>query len=394
MAPAPSPNAVGLAAYRQLAGNLRVTGIDHPYWTSRKGNSLRYALWAERRKHAGPYLREIAPRFPERERSLLLKAATEFEKEAGYLAKLAERFPVGSAESGHWGEDNEMQAMELLALAEMNFAEGVNWLAVVAQVDFSPFETKDADALEKLVTSDDILTSEAALAALAKLAPKDLDVRLARLMTSEPDVKKMGADGPIHRHLLFALAKLDSDIATDAIGEAVFFAGESDAVKPAVSKWAAEIYWERRGAAGKNLWLKALDSEVPHVRAAGLKYLGMCGDKAVLPKLAKCEEPAAYQARIRLGDDTAWAPLVAGLGTPAWYASYSLLRELGPAVEPHVFPYLEDDNQAIVVYVSALLSRVGTEKSLPLLEKTVAANPDIPRIAQALADLKKRLEEK
>ena len=39
MAPAPSPNACGLAAYRQLAGNLNVTDIDHRYWTSRAGNA-------------------------------------------------------------------------------------------------------------------------------------------------------------------------------------------------------------------------------------------------------------------------------------------------------------------------------------------------------------------
>ena len=65
----------------------------------------------------------------------------------------------------------------------------------------------------------------------------------ARLMASEPDVKKKGADGPIHRHLLFALAKLPTETATEGIGEAVFFAGESDAVRPRYSNE------ERRAAA-------------------------------------------------------------------------------------------------------------------------------------------------
>ena len=36
-------------------------------------------------------------------------------------------------------------------------------------------------------------------------------------------------------------------------------------------------------------------------------------------------------------------------------------------VEPHVFPYLKDENPAVVTAVAALLSRVGTEKSLPLV---------------------------
>jgi len=396
MAPAPSPNACGLAAYRQLAGNLRIDDIDHRYWTTRKGNALRYALWAERRRHAAPYLKEIAPHFPEKDRAHLLTAARSFEHEAATLAKLVEMFPVGGDESAHWQEKNIRRAEAMLAAAETHHEAGMKALQAAVRVDFSPFATKDADKLEALVRDRNLLVSEAALAALVKLAPPDLDLRLARLMAEEPDEKKELADGPIHRQLLFALAKLDSAVATEAIGRAVFFAGKSDGqfVRNAVSNWAAEIYWKRTQKRSRDLFAKALDSDVPHVVDNGIKYLGRSGDESLLPKLAKFATPAAYQTRIRLGDETAWPLLIAGLATPEWFASYSLLRELGATVEPHVFPYLESENPAMVTCVAALLSRVGTEKSLPLVTKAVADHPDIPRIKQALDDLRSRLEKK
>jgi len=377
-----------------LAGNLRVTNIDHRYWTSRKGNALRYALWAERRSHAGPYLREIAPHFGEKDGAHLMKASASFVLEAAVLAKLAGMFPVGGDEKPHWDETNIKRAEEHLAEAEVHYEAGIAAIQAAVRVDFTPFETKDADKLEKLVTDRNLLVSEAALAALVTLAPPDLDLRLARLMADEPDEKKEMADGPIHRHILFALARLNSAVATEAIGKAVFFAGASDAVAPSVSKWAAEIYWKRTKEGSRDRFVRALDSEVPHVVDLGIKYLGMSGDESLLPKLARFETPAAYQARIRLGDETAWPLLVKGLATPAWYASYSRLRELGAKVEPHVFPYLEDENPVLVTYVAALLSRVGTQRSLPLVTKAVADHPENARIKQALDDLRKRLEKK
>jgi len=391
MAPAPSPNACGLAAYRQFAGNLRVTHIDHRYWTSRAGNSLRYALWHERRRHAAPYLREVASHFGEADGAHLRNAANAFERETALLKQLTDLLPEGVDENSHWDAANIKQAEKLLADALVEHEAGIAAIQAAVRVDFSAFRTKDAQALENLVAGKHLLTSEAALAALVKLAPNDLDVRLARLMASEPDEKKQMADGPIHRHLLFALAAIDSDVATEAIGKAILFPGKSDAVAPAVSNWAAEIYWKRKGKEGRAVFVKALDSGTPHVVDQGIKYVGLCGDKSVLPRLAKFETPAAYQARIRLGDATAWTPLIEGLSTAQWFASYSRLRELGPAVEPHVFPYLKHRNPAVVTYVAALLSRVGTAKSLPLIEKTVSRNPGNARIRQALSDLKKRL---
>ena len=92
-----------------------------------------------------------------------------------------------------------------------------------------------------------------------------------------------------------------------------------------------------------------------------------------------------------LGDEAAWPLLIRGLSAPNWFESYSRLRELGSAVEPHVFPYLEDKNPKVLTAVAALLSRVGTEKSLPLVAQTAARIPDNARVAQALSDLKKRL---
>ena len=394
MAPAPSPNACGLAAYRQSAGNLRVSDIDHRYWTTRTGNALRYALWHERRRHAAPYLREIAPHFNQGDGAHLREAANAFEKETALLKQLTDLLPVGGEEKAHWEEGNIQKAERLLLDALGHHERGIAAIQAAVRVDFSPFATKDADALETLVTDKHLLTSEAALAALVKLSPKDLDVRLARLMAGEPDEKKEMADGPIHRHLLFALAAIDSDVATEAIGRAIFFAGKSDAVVQAVSNWAAELYWARRGKAGNDVFVKALDSDTPHVVAQGIKYLGVSGDKTALPHLAKFKTAAAYQARIRLGDTAAWPLLIEGLSTPAWFESYSRLRELGPIVESHVFPYLEDENPAVVTYVAALLSRVGTEKSLPLVEKTVERNPENTRIRQALFDLKERLAKK
>ena len=391
MAPAPSPNACGLAAYRQFAGNLRVSDIDHRYWTTRKGNALRYALWHERRRHAAPYLREIAPHFGKADSAHLGRAADAFEKETALLKQLTDLLPVGGNEKAHWDEGNITRAEKLLLGALEHHEAGIAAIQAVVHVDFSPFATKDADALEKLVAAKQLLTSEAALAALVKLAPKDLDARLARLMATEADEKKERADGPIHRHLLFALAKLDSEIATEAIAEAILFPGQSDDVSPAVSNWAAEIYWERKGKAGKDVFVRALVSDTPHVVDQGIKYLGMTGDKSVLPVLLKFEKPAAYYARIQLGDEAAWPLLIRGLSAPNWFESYGRLRELGSAVEPHVFPYLEDENPQVLTAVAALLSRVGTEKSLPLVAQTAARNPENARVAQALSDLKQRL---
>jgi len=374
-----------------LAGNLRVTGIDHPYWTSRAGNAVRFALWHERRRHAAPYLRAIAGAFGETAAASLREAAGEFEKETALLGELTALLPPGGDEKAHWEEKNIARAEELLAGAGAHYAAGVDALQRVADVDFAAFATRDADALRKLVADRNQLVSEEALAALVALAPDDLDARLAALFDSEPDERKEMGDGPIHRQILFALAGIDSEAATDAIGRAVFFEGRCDAVPTAVSRWAAQLYWTRKGAAGRALFLRALDSKTPHVVDQGLEYLGRCGDPADLARLKGFPRPAAYAARILLGDDAAYADLVAGLRTDGWYDAYSRLRALGPRIEPHVLPYLESDDPRVVHYVAILLSRVGTEKSLEPLERAVAKYPSAQRLRQALEDLRGRL---
>jgi HEAT repeat protein len=251
----------------------------------------------------------------------------------------------------------------------------------------------DPDALQELVGDPDQLRAEAALAALVRLAPKDLDRRLAELFRTLPDARKEMGDGPIHRQLLFALSHLDTPVATEAIGRAVFFPGESDAVPPAISRWAAEMYWERAGKQGREVWVEALDSETPHVLDQGLYHLGLIGDPEDVPRLGEFERPAAYEARIRLGDDSAYPDLVAGLSTPDRYDSYSRLRALGPRVEPHVLPFLEGDDPVLTHFVGILLSRVGTEKSVEPLSRAVERYPAAARLRQALEDLKKRLAE-
>jgi hypothetical protein len=394
MAPAPSPNACGLAAYRQLAGNLRVEGIPHGYWTSRKGNATRYMLWYERRKHAAPWIRGIMKRFGEDEQMYLTGAARWFETDSDTLKVLRTLLSPETEETAHWEEENIRKAEHLLRSAAENYQAGIKDLQVVADVDFSRFETKDADALQKIVMEGDYLDALMALDALMKLEPKDLDRRLADLFENVPTKHKELADGPFQRQLIFALAQVDTDVATEAIGQAIFFPGETDAppVKYAISKWAAEIYWKRKGKSGKAVFVKALDSEVPHVVEHGLKYCGMTGDKSLLPRIREFDQPAAWHARVLLGDDSAWPLLFKGLAAPQWWKSYYALRDTGAKCEKHAFPFLEDENPQIVVYTAIVLSYVGTEASVAPLEKAIAANPENARLKKALADLKKRLE--
>jgi hypothetical protein len=387
MAPAPSPNAVGLAAYRQLAGNLRVDDIPHGYWTSRKGNSSRFSLWAAQRRHAAPYLREIAKHHGQKAQTYLEIAAREFAVESEYLDQLTALLPVGVDEQSHWEEANMAKAEDLLGKASVHHMSGMAALEKVAKVDRSWLLTRSADNLQQAIAGDDLWRAEEALAALVNLSPPDLDQRLAALFLSEPDVRKRHADGPIHRQILWALAKLDSDVATDAIRDAIFFPGKSDAVPRAVSNWAGELYWERRGKLGVETYLRATKSEIPHVVDTGLKYIGRCGDKSVLPKLMGFEKPAAYEARILLGDDRAWPLLIQGLGTPEWFDSYSRLRAMGAKAEEWVIPFATSKNPQLARNSTLLLSRIGTEKSLPVIRAAIARNPDDARLKQALSDL-------
>jgi len=393
MAPAPSPNACGLAAYRQLAGNLRVDGIDHGYWTSRKGNAERFEMWAERRKHAAPWLRSVAKRRGEEDAARLRRAADLYERESRVLGELSALLPKGGDEKAHWEESNVVRAEALLAKAEALHRRALPELEAVAGGAAAPIRTKDPDALQRRVREGDYLEALEALDALVRLAPEDLDRRLAKLFESCPDARKDLSDGPIHRQLLWALEDLDSEVATAAIGRAVFFPGESDAVKPAISRWAAEIYWRRKGKEGREVFLKALDSDVPHVVAHGLKYCGKTGDPELLPRIREFDRPAAWHARVLLGDETAYPKLFEGLAAKEWWKCYTPLRELGARVEEHAFPFLEHANPQVVVYTAILLSRVGTAASKGPLERTIGRHPGIGRLKQALTDLEKRLEE-
>ena len=389
MAPRPSPNACGLAAYGQFARNLSVTGIDHPYWTSRKGNSYRIATWYKRRSNAGQYLLDIAPRHEGAVKEAMISAAAEFEAECQELSVVLALIPPGCDERVHWLEGNDTKMAERLLAAGERHRKGVE--ALEKALGAGAAAAKDADTAEKLVVDGNGILAEQALAELVRLAPKDLDVRLARLWAAVPDAKKEMADGPIHRQILYALDKVNTDVATEAIGKAIFFEGKGDDVNWAITRWAAEMYWARKGKDGRALWEKAIASPLPHVREYASPYVGRIGDEALLPLVKDLPFSGAYFSRILLGDETGWAPLIGELGgqKPTW--AYLLLVELGAQAEPRLLPMLDDANPNISIGCAVVLSRVGTEASLAPLEKCAKAHAETPRLKRALDDLKKRL---
>lgn len=319
----------------------------------------------------------------------MLAAAAEFESECAEMKLVLDRIPPGCDESVHWDAANEKAMAERLLVAGARHLKGV--MALEKALGGGATTAKDADEAEKLVVSGNGIVAEQALAELVRLAPKDLDARLARLWDAVPDAKKEMADGPIHRQILYALDKVNTDVATEAIGKAVFFEGKGDDVHWAITRWAAEMYWARKGKDGRALWEKAIASPLPHVREYASPYVGRIGDKALLPLVKDLPFSGAYFSRILLGDETGWAPLIGELGgqKPTW--AYLLLVELGAAGEPRLLPMLDDPNPNIAVGCAVVLSRVGTEACLAPLEKCAKAHPELPRLQRALADLKKRL---
>jgi len=366
-----------------------VTGIEHPYWTSRKGNSYRIATWHKRRASAAPYLREIAPHHDGAAQAAMEGAAAEFEAECAELKAVLDRIPQGCDEAKHWGAANEKAMAERLLAAGERHRKGVE--ALEKALGAGGVLAKDADEAERLVVDGNGIVAEQALAELVRLAPKDLDARLAHLWGAVPDAKKEMADGPIHRQILYALDKVQTDVATEAIGKAIFFEGKGDDVNWAITRWAAEMYWARNGKDGRALWEKAIESSLPHVREYASPYIGRIGDKELLSTVRDLPFSGAYFSRILLGDETGWAPLIAELGgqKPTW--AYLLLVELGAQGEPRLLPMLDDANPNIAIGCAVVLSRVGTEASLAPLEKCAKAHAELPRLQRALDDLRKRL---
>lgn len=274
------------------------------------------------------------------------------------------------AEETYWERDRVARVQARLLEAANLHREAIRLLGA------PPTLPADADALEKLVGHEDTLVAEAALVRLAALRPSDLDRRLARLLDTLPDVAKAGADGPIHRQILWALDKLPSDVATDAIGRAIFFEGKSDAMPGAVSTWAAQMFWRRRGKAGRGVLLQAFDAR----RESVLEFLGHLEDASLVERLKGFDHPGAYASRCRLGDDSAFAPLIEKFANR--YAGRRLLCELGPRAEKFLLPYL--DHPKLAAPVAEVLVRVGGESSIAALEKR-------PQFAEALRKLRKRL---
>ncbi len=380
-----------------MAHNLSVTGIAHGYWTSRLGNGTRLGLWRKRRSHAAPFLRAIAPRHAESIRPALLRAAEAFERETGILQELTVTLPAGE-EAPHWREDRIATARALLARAEAAHRLAMEALAeavpggLAAEVR-ATLASRDAEDLQRRVGHPHTLVAEAALTALVRLAPPDLDARLAALWDLPAESRKTGADGPIHRQILFALARLDTPVATDAIGRAVLFEGKGDDVPRAICRWAAEMTWKRRGVDARDLFVRAFESASPVVRAAAVPYLGRLGDRALLPRLQGVPGPEAALARALLGEAAAVKELFAALAGDQWYGAYTGLLELGAAVEAESRSRLEagpSSSQALTL-LGILISRVGGPDSLEALRKAAAAHPEIPRLAKAVKDLEERL---
>ncbi len=366
-------------------------GIDHPYWTSRKGNAVRFAMWHRRRAQAGPFLREIASRHPDG----LLTAAGELERETVALAQVVAILGPDAPEAAHWEGANVERVAALLGEAERCHAAGITAIKAAIKSPLldklAALGTMDPDALAREVQGPHGIVAEAALARLVALAPQDLDARLAALWDQAPAVRKELADGPIHRQILFALSHLDTPVATEAIGKAVSFSGAGDDVPHAVARWAAQLYWTRRGAAGVAVWLAALDSNVPHVAELGIKYVGKTGDRALLPRLAGRTGPAAAYARAMLGDEAGWTELFGALGGPDWVASAKLLIEVGAPAQPRLIAALEHAEGQPLVACAIVLSRMGDAAALAPLEAAAAKHPAIPRLAVAVTDLRRRV---
>lgn len=319
----------------------------------------------------------------------MLAAAAAFDADFAELKAVLDRIPPGCDESVHWDPANEKAMGEHLTSAGVRHQKGVEALEKALGAGMAA--AKDADEAEKLVVGGNGIVAEQALAELVRLAPKDLDARLARLWDAVPDAKKEMADGPIHRQILYALDKVNTDVATEAIGKAVFFEGKGDDVNWAITRWAAEMYWSRKGKDGRALWEEAIASPLPHVREYASPYVGRIGDKDLLPLMKDLPFSGAYFSRILLGDETGWTPLIAELGgqKPTW--AYLLLVELGADGEPRLLAMLDDPNLNIAVGCAVVLSRVGTEASLAPLETCAKAHPELPRLQRAVSDLKKRL---
>jgi HEAT repeat protein len=83
--------------------------------------------------------------------------------------------------------------------------------------------------------------------------------------------------------------------------------------------------------------------------------------------------PAAMKALARLRDERATATLAEMLASPfESKEAVAALVAIGPLVEGEVLPYLEHDRYTAKAAACQVLKEVGTRKSLPPLEKTLA----------------------
>jgi HEAT repeat protein len=443
--PPPSRNATGLAAYGQLARNL----ADNEPWSvpgyryrPSHDNPVRIAMWKKRRWSAVQYVYGLSKSQPGKHRSDLARAypflLLEHQK---FLEPLSALYPVGQDPAAARDPDRIAKAQKLLREAQSAHRAAMKALyrAAVADLDLpealreileapaepSPERTKaylegighelagirvlcalrlgDGPADPAVVTAlvlhvDDphLLVAEAALASLVRLSPPELSETLAGLMGSCPrETRKELADGPIQRQILFALAGQEDEAATTAIAEAILDDGALDDVPPAISRWAATLLRERLGEKAKPALLRAFESDVPHVREHALFHLVDLGAKEVLPALKERTDPASLTARVRLGDETALATLFAHLEDPdrsVRSAAVNGLMSLGPTIEPKVLERIAAGGSVrLLANCGYVLSAVGTEKSIPVLEELAKRQGVAPHATRALQMLKARL---
>lgn len=369
-------------------------------------------MWTKRRRYAADYVAWLGNVQPDEYRADLAAAASALAKEVEEgLAPLVLLYPMGAdpstlRDSGrvregqrlleaarqrheeamvalrrvaatHLGLDPELSRelfegqspkSEVLLAALSDTNAGVRMFAVLAlgAVEARP---STVAALEKAVGDPHMHVAEAALRSLARLAPADLDSRLARLMSASSRERKVYGDGPIQRHILFELSRLPGKTATEAIAAAVSDPGTGDDVAPAIAKWAAQLLRDRDPDRAREVFREASGSSVPHVRFAALAHLADMDDPAALSRLvetlAASDDGEAMQAA-------------------------STLAGLGPRAEDAVLACLEPGGDPRVVSLCArILARMGTEKSLPALERLARAAGESP--FPPLEDLKKRL---
>jgi HEAT repeat protein len=138
----------------------------------------------------------------------------------------------------------------------------------------------------------------------------------------------------------------------------------------------------------------------PFTRPAALQALTVWGSEEDVPLLIEVmQDPKsvlihkpAIEALARFKSEQATAALAKQLGNFADRADASAaLQRIGPEAEPAVLPYLDNADWGIPLEAMRILAKVGTEQSVPALEKLAKGpGPGVAMEAKATLDAIKR----